>query len=206
MNEVKIVNKLWAILLLSILIVGCGGFRSTRNIIAVPSEEMTILKRTKGAATTKNNISVAAIYLSDVKQLDGFGVVIVNETSNWISIKQEECMLVQNGEVRHPIENTLALARLGSGYKPKMPNELSVDVYEWHKDINTRKSSVSSVNAKVVDEGKKLSIIAGSKENIFLYFNNQGNTAPMQLLIPNIYNETTKERTSFSFKFEVQKK
>jgi len=205
MNEVKIVNKLWAILLLSILIVGCGGFRATRDIVAVPSEEMTVLKR-KGAATTKNNISVAAIYLSDVKQLDGFGIMIVNETHNWISVKQEECMLVQNGEVRHPIENTLALARLGSGYKPKMPNELSTDVYDWHKDINTRKSVASSLDAKVAGEGTKLSIIAGAKSNIFLYFNNQGNTAPMQLLIPNVYNETTKERTSFSFKFEVQKK
>ena len=195
-------NKLWAILLVSIFFVGCGSFRSTRNIAPLPSEEMTTLRRTKGVAMIKNDIAVVVVYLQDVKDLDGFGVMIVNETPNWVSIKQEECMLVQDGQVKYPLDNKKALARLGTGYKQKMPGELSVDVYEWRRDINNKNSKGS----KVIDEDKKISIITGSRENIYLYFNTQGSTLPMQLIIPNVYNETTKERTSFSFKFEVQKK
>lgn len=195
-------NKLWAIFLVSIFIVGCGGFNSTRSIVPLPNEEMTILKLSNGVAMTKNGISMAVAPIQDVKELDVFGVLVVNDTSNWISIKQEECMLVQDGKAVYPMETKTALARLGSGYKAKMPNTFIADVFEWRKDINNR----SSRSSKVVDEDKKVSIVTGSKDTIYLYFNTQGSNAPMQLIIPNVYNETTKERTSFSFKFEIQKK
>lgn len=195
-------NKFWAILLASIFLVGCGGIRSTRTFIPLPNEDMTILTLTKGLVMTKNNISVAAVPLQDVKELDGFGIVIINDTQNWISIKQEECMMVQDGKVVYPLETNKALARLGTGYKLKMPNEFNSDIFEWRKDINNR----SSKNTKVVDKEKKTLILSGSKDTIYLFFNTQGSTAPIQLIIPNIYNETTKERTSFSFKFEIQKK
>jgi len=196
------VNKLWAILLLSIFLMGCGGFRSTRTFIPLPNEDMTVLTATKGLVTTKNNISVAAVPLQDVKELDGFGIVIINDTQSWISVKQEECMMIQDGKVAYPLETDKALARLGTGYKLKMPNEFNADIFEWRKDINNR----SSKSTKVVDEDKKISILTGSKDTIYLFFSTQGNMAPIQLIIPNIYNGTTKERTNFSFKFEIQKK
>lgn len=195
-------NKLWAILLLSIFLMGCGGFRSTRTFIPLPNEDMTVLTATKGLVTTKNNISVAAVPLQDVKELDGFGIVIINDTQSWISVKQEECMMIQDGKVAYPLETDKALARLGTGYKLKMPNEFNADIFEWRKDINNR----SSKSTKVVDEDKKISILTGSKDTIYLFFSTQGNMAPIQLIIPNIYNGTTKERTNFSFKFEIQKK
>ena len=201
-------NKLWAILLVSALLAGCGALNATRNIIPVPDENMTLLKRTKGMALEKNHIVVAVVPLPDVKELDGFGIMIVNETPNWLSIKREECMLIQDGKITYPLDNEKALARLGAVYKPKMPGDLSADLYEWRRDINTI-SSRSSSNAKVtkvVDEDKKISIITGSKETIYLYFSNQGNTAPIQIILPNIFNEATKEKTSFSFKFEIAKK
>jgi hypothetical protein len=207
---VKIVNKLWAILLVSALLAGCGALNATRNIIPVPDESMTVLKRTKGVALEKNNIVVAVVPLPDVKELDGFGIVIVNETPNWLSIKREECMLIQDGKITYPLDNDRALSRLGAGYKPKMPGELSADIYEWRRDINTISSRSSNTNTKMVDveisEDKKISIITGSKETIYLYFNNQGNKAPMQIILPSIFNEATKEKTSFSFKFEIAKK
>ena len=87
-----------------------------------------------------------------------------------------------------------------------MPGDLSADIYEWRRDINTISSRSSHTNTKVVDEDKKISIITGSKETIYLYFNNQGNKAPIQIILPNIFNEATKEKTSFSFKFEIAKK
>ncbi|MGB9595300.1 MAG: hypothetical protein ACPL7B_03375 [Candidatus Poribacteria bacterium] len=196
-------NKIWAIFIISILIAGCGALNASRNINPIPDENVTILKRTKGVATEKNNIIVAVVPLQDVKELDGFGVIIVNKTPNWISIRKEECMLVQDGKVIYPLDQNKALARLGAGYKPKMPNELNADIYEWRKEINTIKSSA---NTKVVDEDKKISIITGSKETLYLYFNTQGNTSPMQIILPNIFNESTKEKTSFSFRFEITKK
>jgi len=197
------VSKIWAILFISILIAGCGALNAARNINPVQDENVTVLKRTKGAAMEKNNITVIVVPLQDVKELDGFGIMIVNKTPNWISIRKEECMLVQDGKVIYPIEHEKAMARLGAGYKPKMPNELNADIYEWKKEINTMKSRT---NTKVVDEDKKISIITGSKDTIYLYFNTQGNTSPMQIIIPNIFNEATKEKTSFSFRFEVTKK
>jgi hypothetical protein len=196
------VNKLWAIFWVSIFIVGCGGFRSTRNIVPLPNEDMTILKQSNGVAMTKNGISIAVAPIQDVKELDAFGVLIVNDTPNWISVKQEECMIVQDGKAVYPMETATALARLGSGYKQKMPNTFIADVFDWRKDINNK----SSKGSKVVDEDKKVSIVTGSKSTIYLYFSTQGSNAPMQLIVPNVYNETTKERTSFSFKFEIQKK
>jgi len=193
------VNKFWIIFL--IFLAGCGGLRSTRNILPVPETEMTILQRTKGVAVTKNDISVLVVYLQDVKELDGFGIMIVNETPNWISFKKEECILIQDGEVRYPLSDSKASARLGSTYKPKMPNDLIMDISNWRRDINFR----SSRGTKVVDENK-ISIISGSKETVFLYFSTQGSITPMQLIIPNIYNESTKQRTNFSFRFIVERK
>lgn len=196
-------KKLWAIPLI-FLLAGCGSFGAGRSIVPVLSPEMTYLQHTKGAAMTKNNISVVAVYLQDVKELDGFGVMIVNETPNWISIQKEECMLVQNGQAIKPLKDSKALSRLGAGYKKKMPDELTADIYEWRREVNLKSSR--SIDTKVIDEDKKMSIITGSRESIFLYFSTQGSTAPMQLIIPNVYNETTKERTSFSFGFVLEKK
>jgi len=200
------VNKLWAILLVSVLLAGCGALNATRNIVPVPDDTMTVLKRTKGVALEKNKIVVAVVPLADVKELDGFGIMIVNETPNWLSIRREECMLIQDGKISYPIDNDKALSRLGAGYKPKMPAELNADIYEWRRDINTISSRGSNTNTKVVDEDKKISIITGSRETIYLYFSNQGNKAPIQIILPNIFNEATKEKTSFSFKFEIAKK
>jgi hypothetical protein len=120
-------------------------------------------------------------------------------------------MLIQDGKITYPLDNEKALSRLGAAYKPKMPVDLSADIYEWRRDINTIVNSRSSnTNTKMVDveisEDKTISIITGSKETIYLYFNNQGNTAPIQIILPNIFNEATKEKTSFSFKFEIAKK
>lgn len=194
-------NKLWVIPLI-FLLAGCGSFGATRNIVPVPEPEMTYLKNTKGVATTKNSISIVVAPLHDVKEIDGFGVMIINDSSNWISLKKEECMLVQNGQALKPLKNTKVLSRLGANYQFQMPTELTSDIYEWRRDVNTK----SSVDTKVVDEDQTISIISGSRENIYLFFSTQGNTAPVQLIVPNIYNETTKQRTSFSFRFEFEKK
>lgn len=208
-------NRLMIILLMIVVIlpISCAGMRTTRNIVPVPSTDSTIFQRTKGIAMTKNNISVIAVYLQSEKELDGFGVMIVNETPNWISLRKDECMLVQDGKVIYPLPDAKVSARLGADYKQKMPSELNVDIYEWRRDVNIRSSRGSrTVDTKVMDKDEKgnpiikISLVPGSKETIFLFFNTQGSNADMQLIIPNIYNEATKERTSFTFRFTVEKK
>ena len=189
-------RRLWIVLL--IVLAGCG-LHTSRSIIPVPESDVALLPRTKGVAATKNNISVIIVPLEDVKELDGFGVMIVNESKNWISLKKEDCMLIQSGEVRHPVSDSHVGTRLGGSYRPSMPEQLNVDIFEWRQSVNIR----SSRGFK--DEDKTLSIMRGTKEKIFLYFKTRDDIAPMQLIIPNIYNEAKDQRTRFSFKFAVEK-
>lgn len=192
-------SKFW-ILILAILLAGCG-FNATRNISPEGEAEAMVLLRTKGIATTKDNISIVVVPLHSVKKLDGFGILIINESTHWISFRKEECMLVQGRKVRRPVADKQISAHLGGSYRPTMPTELSADLFEWRRSVNLR----GTRDAKIVDEDKKVSIMGGTKQKIYLYFSTQGDMAPMQLIIPNIYNEATKKRTRFSFKFNVEK-
>ena len=193
-------SRTWVVIL--IVLAGCGGLSVTRDILPGAGPDVTVLPRTRGVAATKDNISVVVVPLQDVKELDGFGVLIVNESSHWISFKKEDFMLIQSGEARYPVSDTQVLTRLGGGYKPSMPGDLSIDIsLEWDRqDVNMMRSR----GLQIVDEDKKLSVMRGTKEKIFVYFKTRDDMAPMQFIIPNIYNEATKQRTRFSFKFTVK--
>lgn len=193
-------KKIWVILLAAFLM-GCG-LTTTRNIIPVPGADVPLLPRSKGLAAYKDNISVVVVPMQSVKELDAFGVIIINESSNWISIEKEDCILVQGGEARYPLDDKQVNSRMGSGYKPSMPEELRVDIFEWRRSVNY----ISSRDLKIVDEDKKISIMGGTKGTIYLHYRTADTTSPMQLIISNIYNESTKQRTLFSFTFNVEKK
>lgn len=194
-------RRFWVVFL--ILLVGCGGLRATRDISPVAGSDVTVLPQTKGLAATKDDISVVVVPLHDVKELDGFGVLIVNESSHWISFKKEDFMLIQGGEARYPVSDTQVFTRLGGGYKPSMPGELSTDIsVAWDRqDINMMRSR----GLQIMDEDKKISVMGGTKEKIFVYFKTRDDTSPMQFIIPSIYNEATNQRTRFSFGFTVGK-
>ena len=198
-------SRSWVIPLVTLLVILAGcGLNATRTILPVAGPEMVFLPRTKGIAANKDNISVVVVPLPDVKEVDGFGVLIVNETTHWISLEKKDCILIQGGEVKQPMSKTQVSARLGGSYKASMPNDLSMDIYGWRRSINLRSSSRSR-KLKIMDEDEKISIIGGTKETIYLYFSTQGNEAPMQLIIPGIYNEATGQRTRFSFSFTIEK-
>jgi len=192
------VKKFWIILL--IVLAGCG-LRATRDILPVTDPDMTILPRVKGIADTKDSISVVVVPLPDVKELDAFGVLIANETSNLISFSKEDCMVIQSGEVRRPMTDTQVYKRLGSSYKPSMPSGLNIDIYGWRQSVNLR----SSRGLEGMDKDKRVTIMGNAKEKIFLFFKTRDDTSPMQFRIQNIQNEATKQRTWFSFKFTVKK-
>lgn len=197
-------SKAWVVALtISLLILAGCGLNATRNILPVAEPEATFLPRTKGIASTKDKVSIAVVPLQAVKEVDGFGILIANESTNWISLLKEECMLVQGGEVRKPLTRAQISSRLGGSYRESLPKELNMDIFEWRRSINLRDSR--SRELKIMDEDEKISIMGGTKETIYLYFRTQGDMAPMQLLLPNIYNESKGIRTRFSFKFTVEK-
>ena len=177
------------------------GLHTTRDILPVAESDVTVLPRVKGLATTKDDISIVVVPLQDVKELDAFGILIVNETSNWIYFKKEDCMLIQSGEVRYPVSDNQVITRLGGGYKPTMPSGLSVDIFDWRQSVNMRNSR----GLRIVDEDKSMSVMGNAKEKLFLYFKTRDDDAPMQFIINNIYNKARDRRTRFSFKFSVQK-
>ena len=197
-------RRYWAIspAVFLVILAGCG-LNATRTITPVAEADITIMQRTKGIAANKDSISVVVVPLADVKELDGFGVLIVNETTHWVSLEKKNCILIQGGEVRQPMTKEQSSARLGSNYKASLPKDLSIDISAWRRSINLRRSR--SREMKIFDEDEKISIMGGTKEVIYLYFSTQGNEAPMQLILPNVYNEATGTRTRFSFKFTIEK-
>ncbi len=198
-------SRSWVIPLVTLLVILAGcGLNATRTILPVAGPDVTFLPRTKGVAANRDNISVVVVPLPDVKEVDGFGILIVNETTHWISLEKKDCILIQDGKVKQPMSRIQISARLGGSYKASMPNDLSMDLYQWRRSINLRSSSRSR-KLKIMDEDEKISIIGGTKETIYLYFITQGNEAPMQLIIPGIYNEATGQRTRFSFSFTIEK-
>ena len=122
-----------------IALAGCG-LRATRDILPVADPDLVILPRVKGVATTKENVSIVVVPLPDVKELDAFGVIIANESSNMLTFSKEDCMLIQSGEVRRPLTDSQVYKRLGSSYRPSMPSGLSTDIYGWRQSVNLRSS------------------------------------------------------------------
>ena len=185
-----------------LILSGCG-LNATRSIIPVPEPDSTILPLTKGIAATKDSVSIAIVPLPEVKELDGFGILIANESKHWISFEKKDCVLIQGGEARQPMTRSQVTTRLGGSYKASMPNELSSDIYRWRQGINLMRRRAREMDSIIEDE--KISVMGGTKETVYFYFSTQGKTAPMQLIIPGVYNEATGQRTRFSFKFTVEK-
>jgi hypothetical protein len=196
---VRIVRKFWIILL--IILAGCG-LRATRDILPVPNPDVIVLPRVKGIAATKESISIAVVPLPDVKELDAFGVIIANESPNMLTFSKEDCMLIQSGQVRYPLTDNQVYKRLGSSYQPSMPSGLNMDIYAWRQSVNLRSSRGLE---GMIKEEKRLSIMGNAKEKIFLFFKTQDDMTPLQFRIQNIQNETTGQRTWFSFKFNIEK-
>ena len=113
-------SRAWAASLIAVLLIlsGCG-LNVTRTILPVPEPDLTFLIRTKGLAAVKDNIAIVVVPLPDVKELDGFGIIVANESKNWVSFKKEDCVLIQDGKAIKPLTKSQSSARLGSGYKAR---------------------------------------------------------------------------------------
>ena len=76
----------------------------------------------------KNGITAIAVPLNNVKEVDAFGIIVFNSTDHWISLRQEDCsMLDQSGKVHKPIHRSQHTFYLGNNFTPKMPPEFRED-------------------------------------------------------------------------------
>ena len=184
------------------IIVGCASFQ-TRKIIPAIDQGATIFPKTGAVVSTKSGLVVLAVPLNDVKEVDAFGAIIVNETSNWVSFYKNKCVLLDSsGSTFNPLSKSEEHFHLGRNFKPKMPPEFKMELFAWRHGIIGR----GSIPAMPLEDLQKTLVMPGSKRQFFLYFKKRSvESSRLTLIIPNVYNEVSDEKTTFAFKFDVQK-
>ena len=184
------------------MIIGCASLQTTK-IIPTIDQDATIFPKTDSVASIKSGLVVLAVPLNNVKEVDAFGIIIVNETSNWVSFYKNKCVLLdQNGLTFNPLSKSEELFHLGKDFKPQMPPEFKMELFSWRHGIVGQ----GSIPAMPLEDLQKTLVMPGSKRQFYLYFKKRSiKSSRLTLIIPNVYNEVSDEKTTFAFKFEVQK-
>ena len=195
--------SLLAILLLTNL--GCATLQNalqTERIVPIFDPEATILPRSGTVAYVKNGITAMAIPLNDVKAVDAFGIIVFNSTDHWISLRQEDCsMLDQSGKVYKPIHRSQYTFYLGKNFTPKMPPEFREDFRE-----NRVLRSMGDLVPLPREDVEKTTIMPKRRVRFFLYFHKRSiKSSSLRIIVPKVHSEFTDTETTFVFKFEVQK-
>lgn len=188
--------------LLLLLLVSCSAFETTK-IVPLTQPDTVLLYESNSLAASKDGISILAVPLNDVKEVDAFGVIIVNQTNHWISFYKKGCVLLdQSGGHAKPLEKSQLNVYLNKNFEPKMPLSLNSEVFRWRRDIILK----GDIGPIPVEDINKTSVLAGKKSQFYLYFKKQSLSSPLlTLIIPNITNESSGEKTTFTFRFEVKK-
>jgi len=183
------------------MIIGCGGLKTTK-IVPIFDPEATILPQAGAIAYVKNGIIAIAIPLNDVKEVDAFGVVIVNRTNHWISFKEKDCWLLdQSGKGIKTIDESQRSFYLKKD--PELPPEFPAEVFRWNRSIRVTGSGFAALPREDVE---KTTIMPGRKKQFFLYFKKQSTqSSKIRLIIPKVHNDYTGKDTIFVFKFKVEK-
>jgi len=200
----KIEMKKITILLIFILFttVNCGGFKSVK-LVPVTDPKVNIFPRTNSVGIVKDGIIVLAVPLNDVKEVDAFAIIIVNDTGHWIHLYKNKCVLLdQSGSFSKPIPKSQESLYLSKGFKPKLPLGFKEDVFNWKHGAVW----VGDVGGLPLNDIEKTQVMPKMKQQFFLYFRKRSiSSSRLTLIIPNVYNETEGKKTTFAFKFEVQK-
>jgi hypothetical protein len=180
----------------------CSAFQTVR-VVPVFDPEATILPQSGTVVHVKNGITVMAVPLNDVKEVDAFGILIFNSTNHWISFKQKDCWILdQSGNETKPIHRALLTSYLGKNFKPRLPPEFPTEVFRWNKSIRTMGDSVALPREDV----EKTTVMPKNRAQFFLYFHKRSiKSSNLRIIVPKIHSEFTGTETTFVFKFEVQK-
>ena len=206
-KQIPLSLQLLAILLLANL--GCSTLQTvfqtafkTERIVPVFDPEATLLMRSGSVAYIKNEITAIAVPLNDVKAVDAFGIIVFNSTDHWISLRQEDCsMLDQSGKVHKPIHRSQHTFYLGKNFTPKMPPEFREDFRE-----NRVLRSMGDLVPLPSEDIEKTTVMPRRRVRFFLYFHKRSvESSNLRIIIPKVHSEFTDTETTFVFKFEVQK-
>ena len=196
-------------LMLFLTNLGCSTLQNTfetafqtERIVPVFDPEATILMRSGSAVYVKNGITAIAVPLNNVKEVDAFGIIVFNSTDHWISLRQEDCsMLDQSGKVHKPIHRSQHTFYLGNNFTPKMPPEFREDFRE-----NRVLRSMGDLVALPSEDIKKTTIMPRRRVRFFLYFHKRSvESSNFRIIVPKVHSEFTDTETTFVFKFEVQR-
>jgi hypothetical protein len=184
---------------------GCSTLQTafqTVRIVPVFDPEATILPRSGTIAYVKNGITAMAVPLNDVKAVDAFGIIVFNSTDHWISLRQEDCsMLDQSGKVYKPIHKSQHTFYLGKNFTPKMPPEFREDFRE-----NRVLRSMGDLVPLPTEDIEKTTIMPRRRVRFFLYFHKRSlESSNLRVIVPKVHSEFTDTETTFVFKFELQK-
>ncbi len=184
---------------------GCSTLQTafqTVRIVPVFDPEATILPRSGTIAYVKNGITAMAVPLNDVKAVDAFGIIVFNSTNHWISLRQEDCsMLDQSGKVYKPIHKSQHTFYLGKNFTPKMPPEFREDFRE-----NRVLRSMGDPVPLPTEDIEKTTIMPRRRVRFFLYFHKRSlESSNLRIIVPKVHSEFTDTETTFVFKFELQK-
>ncbi len=188
---------------------GCSTLQNTfetafqsERIVPVFDPEATILMRSGSAAYVKNGITAIAVPLNNVKEVDAFGIIVFNSTDHWISLRQEDCsMLDQSGKVHKPIHRSQHTFYLGNNFTPKMPPEFREDFRD-----NRVLRSMGDFVPLPSEDIEKTTIMPKRRVRFFLYFHKRSvESSNFRIIVPKVHSEFTDIETTFVFKFEVQR-
>lgn len=185
------------------LIIGCESLKTT-TLIPMPDPEATILPQTNSVTYIKNGIIAIAVPLNDVKEVDAFGVVIVNRTEHSITLTEKDCWLLDlSGNEIKSLDKSQKSFYLGKNFKPKFPSQFSSEVFKWDRSIKASGRGFAAISDGKAD---KTVIMPDRRKQFFLYFKKQSTkSSKIRLIIPKIHHDYTGKDTTFVFKFKVEK-
>ncbi len=197
-------KKITMLLIIFILFttVNCGSFKTVK-LVPVVDPKVNIFPRTNSIGIVKDGIIALAVPLNDVKEVDAFCIIVVNDTNHWIHLYKNKCLLLdQSGSSSKPIPKSQESLYLKKGFKPKLPLGFREEMFNWKRGAVW----VGDAGGIPLNDIEKTQIMPKMKQQFFLYFRKRSVSAStLMLIIPNVYNEMEAKKTSFAFKFEVQK-
>ncbi len=195
---------------LSISTIGCAKMRDgfvnffrPERIVPIFDPDATITPQTGTVIYVENGIVVMTVALNDVKKADAFGVLVYNKTNHWISLKKEDCrMLDQAGNIVKQIDESQQSFYFGKNFKPKLPPEFGADVFRYDKTIRVQGGHA----VLPTDDYKKTNVMPKNSSLFYLYFPKRSiKSNSLRIIIPGVTSEFNDQQTTFVFKFKVQR-
>ncbi len=184
------------------ILTSCGSFSTTR-IVASLDQTAMILPQSGAVAQTKNGIVAVAAPLNDVRQVNVFVLVLMNETEHWISFRDMDCFLLDHsGKTYTPLTEKQRKLYLPKGYKPELPQPLGTELFRWRRGRKVR----SGQGVLPREDLNRIAVMPGRRAQVYLYFKlPYDRLSTLRLIVPHVRNEVTQEETTVVFKFEVVK-